>query len=121
MKTFVVNQKEDTRVPFLRGILTHSLLDAGLPFTDAFELATALRKELSGTAEISSESLHELVCARLEESGHESALDQYRQPVGAPIRILVRGASGSGSAFSRGRHERYLQSSGIAAPVTEFG
>jgi 2-phosphoglycerate kinase len=52
LKTIVIKEKENTRVPFLRGILTRSLLDAGLAFEDAFELATQARDELSVKDEI---------------------------------------------------------------------
>ena len=37
LKTIVINERENERVPFLRGILTRSLLDAGLAFEDAFD------------------------------------------------------------------------------------
>jgi hypothetical protein len=35
LKTYVVDHRENTRVPFLRGILIRTLLDAGMPFEDA--------------------------------------------------------------------------------------
>ena len=119
MKTLVVSQAENTKVPFLRGILTRSLLDAGLEFEEAYELATRLRDELDGTDEISSEAIREKVSELLEEMGHLGAMEPYRLPLVAPAPILVHGLSGSESAFSRGRHERYLQASGIKAEKAE--
>ena len=41
-KTLIVNRYENTRVPFLRGILIRSLQDAGLDFDDAFGLASSV-------------------------------------------------------------------------------
>jgi 2-phosphoglycerate kinase len=119
MKTLVVSEAENTKVPFLRGILTRSLLDAGLEFEEAFELATRLRDDLDGTAEISSEAIRERVFKLLEEMGHLGAMEPYRLPLIAPAPILVHSLSGSDSAFSRGRHERYLQASGIKAEKAE--
>jgi 2-phosphoglycerate kinase len=119
LKTFVVNDRDQTRVPFLRGILTRSLLDAGQEFEVAFELATTVRNNLAETAEISSEKLRELVLEKLAEIGDEAVLEQYRTPVTGPTRILVYSLTGHTSAFSRGRHERYLQSSGIRTSVAE--
>lgn len=119
MKTIVVNERENERVPFLRGILTHSLLDAGLAFEDAFEVASAVRGELADTPEISSEELRQRVFRLLQDKGDEEALEQYSSPVVAPSRILVNSQSGTASAFSRGRHERYLQSSGMRAEKAE--
>jgi hypothetical protein len=39
--------------------------------------------------------------------------------VGAPSKIRVLDLSGSVTAFSRGRHERYLQSSGVRLAEAE--
>jgi len=119
LKTIVINEKEGTRVPFLRGILTRSLLDAGIQFEDAFELATAVRDEFSDRAEINSEELKQRVVLLLDDNGDEEALEHYRQPTVAPATILVNNLSGSVSAFSRGRHARFLQSSGMRAEKAE--
>jgi len=89
LKTFVINEKEGTRIPFLRGILTRSLLDAGLEFEDAFELATGVRDRLSSQAEVTSDTIRDLVFGLLEEKGHFGALEPYRLPLVAPERIQV--------------------------------
>lgn len=120
MKTHVVNEQENTRIPFLRGILTRSLLDSGLPFEDAFQLATEIRDELSDTPEVSSFELRRKVMLLLEGRGHEEVLEPYRLPVvAAPAPIRVIGPDGAVTAFSRGRHERYLQASGMKADRAE--
>jgi 2-phosphoglycerate kinase len=109
LKTVVVNQKENTRVPFLRGILIRSLLDAGLPFDAASKIAGSVRDDLSDVSEIGSGDLRREVSARLKRAGHEDTLESYGMPAAAPARIEVESASGTRVAFSRGRHERYLQ------------
>lgn len=119
MKTIVVNKLENTRVPFLRGILTRSLLDSGLVFADAFRLATQLRDELSDMPEISSFDVQKRVCRLLEETGHADVVEAYRLPVVGPAKIQVYSLSGTVSSFSRGRHERYLQASGLKAEKAE--
>ncbi len=119
MKTIVVNERENERVPFLRGILTHSLLDAGLAFEDAFEMASTIREQLADIHEITSEELRQRVSSLLQDKGDEEVLQQYRLPTVAPARILVDSLSGTVSAFSRGRHARYLQSSGMRAEKAE--
>ena len=119
MKTYVVNEKEQTRVPFLRGILTRSLLDAGLDFADAFALATGLRDELSGFDEVSSADIRDRVYGLLEESGHLGALEPYRLPLVAPAIIRVNSRDGSSNAFSRSRHERFLQACGMKPEKAE--
>ncbi len=119
LKTKVVNERENERVPFLRGILTRSLLDAGLVFEDAFKMASAIRDQLADMPEISAEELRQRVSSLLKEKGDEEVLEQYGLPVGAPPRILVTGLSDTESAFSRGQHARYLQSSGMRAEKAE--
>jgi 2-phosphoglycerate kinase len=120
MKTVVVNLKENVRMPFLRGILTRSLLDAGMVFEDAFELATRVRDGLDGIQEINSDDLKLRVESLMEENGFEEFLEQYRLPIAAPFRIQVTSLSGRVSAFSRGRHSNYLQSSGMKAEKAEL-
>ena len=119
MKTIVVNEVENTRVPFLRGILTRSLLDAGLEFEEAFNLATELREELADETEVSVDSIRRRVFEMLEAHGHLGAMEPYRLPLVAPARIQVVSLSGTVSAFSRGRHERYLQASGLKRDKAE--
>ena len=119
MKTIVVNERENERVPFLRGILTRSLLDAGLAFEDAFEMASTVRDQLVDMPEITSEELRQRVSRLLQDDGDEEVLEQYRLPAVAPSRILVINLSDTASAFSRGRHARYLQSSGMRAEKAE--
>jgi 2-phosphoglycerate kinase len=119
LKTVVVNQKENTRVPFLRGILIRSLLDAGLPFDAASKIAGSVRDDLSDVSEIGSGDLRREVSARLKRAGHEDTLESYGMPAAAPARIEVESASGTRVAFSRGRHERYLQASGLKPDKAE--
>lgn len=119
MKTIVYNELENTRVPFLRGILTRSLLDAGLQFEDAFDLATRVRAQFSDVAEVSSDEIRLKVAEMLENNGYLGALEPYRLPLAAPAKIQVSSLSGTVSAFSRGKHERYLQASGLKAEKAE--
>ncbi len=119
MKTIVVNDKDHTRVPFLRGILTRSLLEAGLDFEEAFRLATTMRDELAETAEVSSDDIRRRVLRMLEDEGHLGALEPYRLPLGAPGRIVVDSATRGRSAFSRGKHERYLRAAGVKPEKAE--
>jgi len=118
LKTIVINRVEGTRTRFLRGILIRSLLDAGLEFDQAFKLATQIREELSDEDEIDSEKVRSMVSGRLKKMDRE-ALEFYNQTGAAPARIQVHSVSSTVSAFSRGRHTRYLQSSGIRMDKAE--
>ena len=113
MKTIVVSDQGQTRIPFFRGILVRSLLDAGLEFEDALEIATAVRDEIADRDELTSDELRDDVRRLLESAGHLGALESYRLPLKAPARILVRNRDGEESAFSRNRHELFLRASGM--------
>jgi len=119
MKTTVVNKRENEKVPFLRGILIRSLLDAGLSFEQAYAIATTVREELASTKSITSEELQERVVLLLTNQVDKECVEQYLSPSAVPSRILVSNMSGVQSAFSRGRHARYLQSTGMKAEKAE--
>ena len=44
-RTIVTYRRRDDRIPFLRGLLTQSLVDVGLSFTDAYAVASAMRDQ----------------------------------------------------------------------------
>ena len=66
-RTMVGKGSDGDQVPFLRGILTQSLVKAGLSFDDAYGLAQAVRAELKEVPEISSEALRDRVAELLAE------------------------------------------------------
>jgi 2-phosphoglycerate kinase len=119
VKTYVVDRKDNSRSPFLRGILIHTLLEAGMPFERAYELATTVRDQLSETEEISGARLRQMVGGLLVAAGELAVAQQYRLPAAAPARIMIRGSSGTESAFSRRKYQRYLQSSGVRLDEAE--
>jgi len=113
VKTYIVNKQKSTRAPFLRGILIRTLLEAGMPFEGAYELATRVRDGFSDSEEITSKRLRQEVSRLLLEAGETEVQEQYLRPVAAPARILVTSRGGSEGSFSRSKHQRYLQSSGV--------
>jgi 2-phosphoglycerate kinase len=66
-KIVVFNEPQGDQTPFLRGILVRSLVNAGLAFADAYELAQAIRDELQESQETTSSALRARVAALLEE------------------------------------------------------
>ena len=67
-KLIVIKEPEGDRIPFLRGILVQSLVNAGLAFGDAYDLAQTVRNELQDRGEIASTELRDRVAVLLEES-----------------------------------------------------
>lgn len=105
----VIDQTENTRVPFLRGILTRSLQEAGLPFAEAYDIANQVRKKLNSDAEISTQELTDLVAELLSEKNYTDVHEQYtKSPQDQmPIRVLDR--DGQPHPFSKGHLSQSLE------------
>lgn len=113
-KTLITDSSEGTSIPFLRGILTRSLTDAGMPFNDAYQLATGIRQQISHKTNLTTQELRRLVLIELRKLNAHDVLDVYEQNVPAS-RITVRNRSGQMTPFSRGEHRSSLISSGLSA------
>jgi len=119
----VIDVEEETRVPFLRGILTRSLQNAGLSFDDSYRLANEIRAELGGAHEITNVQLRKRVQTRLENWGPQ-IVERYDTVLGSAHTMLVRSLDGETTPYSRGRQRLDLLSSGLtpdeaAAIVTD--
>ncbi|MGB5440627.1 MAG: hypothetical protein WBN57_00905 [Gammaproteobacteria bacterium] len=66
-KLIVIKQPEGDRSPFLRGILVQSLVNAGLTFDVAYDLAQSIRHELSERQEIETTELKARVAELMEQ------------------------------------------------------
>ena len=113
-KVIVVSSTDETRVPFLRGILTHSLQEAGLRFEEAYDIASQIRDELSEAGEITTATLRSEVIRHLRKLENQEATHNYQTAVKVPAPILVRDPAGHLTPFSRGRHQQRLECSGLS-------
>lgn len=105
---------QDSKIPFLRGILTRSLQDAGLSFDEAYALASTIRDELGETEEITAEELQQTVLRHLTAISGEAVVQRYQAPATQAPMVLVRHANGDLTPFSREQHRRHLESSGLS-------
>ncbi len=118
-KTFITDPSEGTTTPFLRGILTRSLTDAGMAFNDAYQLATEIRQQINQTSNLTTQELRRLVLIELRKRRAHDVLDVYQQ--NAPVSsITVRNRSGQATPFSRVEHSRSLTSTGLSADKAAF-
>ncbi len=113
MKAVVINSRDQSRAPFLRGIMIRALMDAGMSFEDALDLAANIRDQVADKESVSTAQLRKMVVASLKKNAQLDILKRYSAPLVAPSRIVVHSQSDTPSAFSRGQHIRYLQSSGV--------
>lgn len=109
-KTVVINPTDNTRIPFLRGILAHSLQNAGVPFDDAYKLASVVRRELDNIDEVSTSELRKTIVRHLKKLPYTDAIERYQINVKAPTPIMVRGSGGDTVSFSRSRMQLRMES-----------
>lgn len=103
MRLHVVSNTEGASIPFLRGILTRSLLKAGLPFDDAYEIASDVRDLLQDKEEIAGDALRKVVVQLLKTKGREAYVESYLglRLEADGIRVLT--SDGSDAPFSKGQ------------------
>ena len=113
-KIFVEDREEDTSVPFLRGILIRSLQDAGLPFNDAYELATEIRNDLDETPLITTDELHQRVIDQLKTRSGQDVINRYGKQQ-KPFGIQIEQRDGQVTPFSRVEYQHCLENIGLTS------
>jgi len=108
----LVEDLEETRVPFLRGILIRSLQDAGLDFEEASDIASEIRNDLSETALISTVDLNQKVLDRLTSLGKGSVVYRYEHR-NTPLMVQVEQQCGRVNPFSRLKFRHSLETIGL--------
>ena len=112
MAKTLVEDLEETRIPFLRGILIRSLQDAGLDFDEASHIASEIRNELADTALISTDDLNRMVLKRLSSLGKEHVIYRYEHR-NSPLSIQVEQQCGRINPFSRLQFRHSLETIGL--------
>jgi 2-phosphoglycerate kinase len=113
-KLYVIDSKEGTKIPFLRGILTRSLQDVGVDFEEAYDLASTVRDLLSEEAQIESWELRKLVAGQLRESHGKNIADRYVSKVKGANTVVILGDEGQAAAFSVEVHSKSLEVCGVS-------
>ncbi|MBS1270286.1 MAG: hypothetical protein MAG794_01241 [Gammaproteobacteria bacterium] len=117
-KTHVIVSDDNTRVPFLRGILTRSLQDAGLSFEAAYRLSSKIRTELGDTEVLSTQRLRALVVSKLEALDDPQIVENYSSVLRGPESILIHDEDGQTTPFSRYRLQQRLECCGLSGDAT---
>ena len=112
MAKTLVEDLDETRIPFLRGILIRSLQDAGLEFKEASHIASEIRNELADTKLISTVDLNHMVIERLTSLGKETAVYRYENR-NSPLTVEVEQQCGRINPFSRLKFRNSLETIGL--------
>ncbi len=103
----------DNKVPFLRGMLTHSLIERGLSFKDAYQTANLVREQIRDRKAITKRKLRGVIDDVLKSEFGERYAARLRSA--GPPQILVRGDQVA--PFSKGILSQSLQASGLEPQV----
>jgi 2-phosphoglycerate kinase len=114
----LVEDLEETRIPFLRGILIRSLQDAGLEFEEASQIASDVRNQLTDTKLISTEDLNDMVLKRLNSLGKENVVFRYENR-NSLLSVQVEQQCGRINPFSRLKFRHSLETIGLKARESE--
>ena len=110
-KALTVIDSEGRRQRFLRGMITHDLVQRGLPFEDAYAAARAVRDGLSDRNEVTTSELRDAIAAQLETMFAGSVPPQLSAPLGADVTVIYHGQR---QPFSRGLLARSLYAAGLS-------
>ena len=111
-KILVEDREENTRVPFLRGILIRSLQNSGLSFDAAYALATEIRDNLDETPLVTREELHQKVLTLLKSRTGEDIVARYEKQKN-PFTLEVEQRDGQVAPFSRLEYQHNLENIGL--------
>jgi len=113
-KIFVEGREDNTRVPFLRGILIRSLQDSGLSFDAAYELATEIRNDLGETALITTHDLRQKTLDLLKARSGQDVITRYEKKKRS-FAIQVEQRDGQLAPFSRLEYQHCLENIGLTS------
>ncbi len=111
-KTLVEDSEDQTRIPFLRGILIRSLQDSGVVFDKASSIASEIRTDLAETALLTNEDLSQIVLKYLQALGDDSITSRYENRH-MPLVIQVEHRDGQVAPFSRFEFRHSLETIGL--------
>jgi 2,3-bisphosphoglycerate-independent phosphoglycerate mutase len=107
-----VKTSKGRRQRFLRGMITHDLVQRGLDFSRAFRTAAAVREALAGREEVRTAEIRQLIHEQLEELFGPELLSQLGEPV-QPVHDLLVVYRGNQQPFSRGLLAQSILAAGL--------
>ncbi|MEM7585688.1 MAG: 2,3-bisphosphoglycerate-independent phosphoglycerate mutase [Acidobacteriota bacterium] len=111
-KPLVVVCRTGTRQRFLRGMITHDLVQRGLSFDDGYATAHAIRDRLADREEVTTAEIRELIHEHLEATHGSDLPEHLRSPIRLQPEYYVL-QEGKKQPFSRGLLARSIQAAGL--------
>ncbi len=97
----------------MRGILTHSLVQHGMEFNKAYNVAQQVKRSLSGKEGIAKEELRTIVENEIKDKLGQDDLKKFKQPLDMSLSTIKVVSEDSSAPFSKGLLARSLMAAGI--------
>ncbi|MCU7833847.1 MAG: hypothetical protein KZQ83_01245 [gamma proteobacterium symbiont of Taylorina sp.] len=115
MAKIIVKNSEGMKSPFLKGILTRSLLDAGIDFNLAYELAGSIKQQISEKRQVTTTELYDLIIAQLKNTADKEVIERYLTAFNISSTIMITSADREAVPFSRAQHRLCIESCGLSS------
>ena len=111
-KSLIVVCSKGVRQRFLRGMITHDLVQRGLSFDDGYAAAHAIRDRLADHEEVTTAEIRDLIQEHLESTFGTDLPVHLQRPIrAAPERFVLK--DGRKQPFSRGLLARSIYAAGL--------
>ena len=110
--TLLAIDSDGNRHRFLRGMITHDLVQRGVAFEEAYEAARAIRDQFGGREEVTTVEIREAITGQLHKMYGDSVPSSFLDPqVTTPsLQVIYHGQE---QPFSRGLLARSMQAAGV--------
>lgn len=107
------------KVPFLRGMVTHSLIERGLSFHEAYETASKVRDKIRSRHSVPKNELSQIIDQTVSERYGSRYGRRKASPIRQPPAVLVTGSDRSDRVahFSKGILSQSLQATGLEPSI----
>ena len=99
--------------PFMRGILTHSLVQHGMEFKKAYKVAQQVKAHLNGQETIRKEDLRKIIKQEARQLFGKFELEEVQKLPEIPLEHIKVISHGTSTPFSKGLLARTLMAAGI--------
>lgn len=115
MAKLIVKDSEGMGTPFLRGILTSSLLDAGVEFNLAYDIASKIRQLTNEKRLVTTSELVNIIIKQLENNVEKDVIERFLSTSKISSTIMVSRAEENPLPFSRAQHRLCIESCGLSS------
>ena len=110
--TLLAIDSDGNRHRFLRGMITHDLVQRGVAFEEAYAAARAIRDQFGDRGEVTTAEIREAITGQLHKMYGDSVPSSFLGPqiTTPPLQVIYHGQE---QPFSRGLLARSMQAAGV--------